>query len=131
MKTRFILSALLFLVANTLFAQTNLLSGWAGNGDTNNTTSYPNNYGWVVNPGSFNYANSTSGIRWIDITQTSNPLHKLNGNNYAGRLMMLRWDGAGSTSLASVYSIPVTLTAGKKYNFSWIMNGGTMPMRLS
>lgn len=120
MKTRFILSALLFLVANTLFAQTNLLSGWAGNGDTNNTTSYPNNYGWVVNPGSFNYANSTSGIRWIDITQTSNPLHKLNGNNYAGRLMMLRWDGAGSTSLASVYSIPVTLTAGKKYNFSWI-----------
>jgi hypothetical protein len=44
---------------------------------------------------------------------------------------MVRWDGAGSTSLSSVYSYPVTLEANKSYKFSWIYewwNNASVPV---
>jgi hypothetical protein len=99
-----------------LSAQTNLIENWDGNGDINQATSYPSTYGWEVTAGTFNYANSTGGVRYNDVTTG----HTLNGSNYTGRLLMVRWDGAGSTSLASVYSYPVLLEANKKYKFSFI-----------
>lgn len=100
--------------------QTNLLEGWNGRGDTNQSTSFPDRYGWAVTVGTFSYANSTGGIRWFDVKNSSSPVHYLDGSAYEGRLLMVRWDGAGSTSLNSVYSFPVTLEANKKYKFSWI-----------
>ncbi|MGC3978746.1 MAG: BNR-4 repeat-containing protein [Paludibacteraceae bacterium] len=116
-------------------AQSNLLSGWDGNGDTNTSTSYPNKYGWAISTGSFNYANSTSGVRWMDINDgkhanDASTVHTYNGANYTGRLQLMRWDGAGSTSLTSVYSFPVTLGANKRYKFSWVYewwNNATVP----
>ncbi len=97
-------------------AATNLLEGWDGNGDTNQNTSYPNNYGWNLTVGSFNYANASSGVRYIDVTSG----HTYSGSTYSGRLLMVRWDGSGSTSLTSVYSYPVVLEANTRYQFSWI-----------
>lgn len=118
MKAKF-LAVLLLLIVTKGFSQTNLIENWDGNGDVNTATSYPDKYGWAVTVGTFNYANSTSGIRWTDVNPSSNPVHNLNGTPYTGRLLMVRWDGAGSTSLASVYSYPVMLQAGKKYKFSF------------
>jgi len=112
-------------------AQTNLIGDWDGKGDVNNSTSFPNNYGWAVTVGSFNYANSTSGVRWFDAKTNSNPVHFLKGSAYSGRLLMVRWDGAGSTSLNSVYSYPVSLEANKKYQFTWIYewwNNASVPI---
>lgn len=117
MRKHLLLSA--FLLFNlTVFALpvSNLLDGWSGNGDTNNSTSFPSNYGWDITEGDFNYANSTSGVRYIDVTTG----HTLNSNNYSGRLLMTRWDGSGATTLNSVYSISVELTENSRYNFSWI-----------
>ena len=108
-----------FILLSNVFAQTNLIENWDGNGDINTTTSYPDKYGWDVTNGTFNYANSSSGIRWSDVNTSSNPVHYLNNGAYSGRLLMIRWDGAGSTALSSVYSYPVTLQAGKRYKFSW------------
>ncbi|HKJ41455.1 MAG TPA: BNR-4 repeat-containing protein, partial [Sunxiuqinia sp.] len=107
-----------FIICMTLpaFSQTNLVEEWDGNGDVNTTTSYPNNYGWDVTVGTFNYANSSGGVRWNDVTSG----HTLNGSDYTGRLLMIRWDGSGSTSLESVFSYPVVLKAGKRYQFSFI-----------
>ncbi|WP_114778436.1 BNR-4 repeat-containing protein [Botryobacter ruber] len=120
------LGCLLLLIRTAGSCQANLLAGWEGNGDTNPATSFPDRYGWEVSPGTFNYANSTSGIRYADVTSG----HTLNGSNYTGRLLMVRWDGAGSTTLNSVYSYPVALEANKKYRFSWIYewwNNGSVP----
>ncbi|MGC3976884.1 MAG: BNR-4 repeat-containing protein [Paludibacteraceae bacterium] len=108
------------LISSSIFSQTNLIENWDGNGDTNTTTSYPDKYGWAVTVGTFNYANSTSGLRYVDVTSSSNPIHYLSGSAYAGRLMMVRWDGAGSTSLESVYSYPVNLQTGKRYKLTFI-----------
>ena len=111
---------IIFLILLTLgpsaFAQTNLIEDWDGNGDVNTSTSYPDNYGWDITVGTFNYANSGSGVRYTDVTTG----HTLNGSNYTGRLLMIRWDGSGSTSLNSVYSYPLTLESNKRYEFSWI-----------
>ncbi|MBN2697473.1 MAG: BNR-4 repeat-containing protein [Bacteroidales bacterium] len=116
MKNPVLLYCLSAILYAPLFSQANLIEEWDGNGDVNITTSYPDNYGWDVTVGVFNYANSTSGVRWNDVTSG----HILNGANYTGRLLMIRWDGAGGTSLSSVYSYPVTLETHKKYQFSWI-----------
>ncbi len=114
-KLSFLICLILVLDLN-LFSQTNLIEDWDGNGDISTTTSYPDNYGWDVTVGEFNYANSSGGIRWNDVTSG----HTLNGSDYSGRLLMVRWDGSGSTSLSSTYSYPVTLEANKKYVFTWI-----------
>lgn len=106
---------LTFLCINTT-AQTNLIENWDGNGNVNPTSSYPNLYGWDITVGEFNNANSTSGVRYTDVTSG----HLLNGSNYSGRLLMVRWDGAGATTLNSVFSFPVILEANKRYAFSWI-----------
>lgn len=132
MKTnRSLLTLILFGIVISTIAQTNLIANWNGNGDVNMTSSYPDKYGWAVTVGTFNYANSTSGIRWSDVSSSSNPQHKLNGLVYTGRLLMVRWDGAGSTSLSSVYSYPVKLEANKSYKFSWIYewwNNASVPV---
>ncbi|WP_340112442.1 BNR-4 repeat-containing protein [Maribellus mangrovi] len=127
MKTKFLLIVLLFCNALFVTAQTNLLAGWDGNGDTNQSTSYPDQYGWAVSSGEFNYANSGSGVRYMDITSG----HTLNGSTYTGRLMMIRWDGSGATTSGSVFSFPVELEQNKRYNFSWIYewwNNGASPV---
>jgi len=116
MKKLTFVVCILIIPGLLLYSQVNLIEDWDGNGDTNVATSYPNNYGWDVTVGTFNYANSSSGVRWYDVTSG----HTLDGSNYVGRLLMVRWDGAGSTSLASVYSYPVTLEDNKKYLFKWI-----------
>jgi hypothetical protein len=116
MNKRSILFYLGLVLNLNVFSQTNLIEDWNGNGDVNITTSYPDNYGWDVTVGEFNYANSSGGVRWYDVTSG----HTLDGSDYTGRLLMVRWDGSGSTSLESVYSYPVTLEANKKYLFQWI-----------
>ncbi len=117
MKKRYLfLIILLLLGIPTTYANTNLLAGWDGNGDVNQTTSFPDKYGWGVNPGAFNYANAGSGLRWMDVTTG----HKLDNSDYVGRLMTIRWDGTGSTNTSSLYSFPVTLEANKRYQFSWV-----------
>ncbi|MFT3740751.1 MAG: hypothetical protein QM786_18530 [Breznakibacter sp.] len=116
MKKKLVFTFLFYMGIVSGWAQTNLVENWDGNGDNVTTSSFPNNYGWDVTVGTFNYANSTSGVRWSDVTSG----HTLNGTTYIGRLLMVRWDGSGNTSLASVYSYPVTLEANKKYKFTWI-----------
>lgn len=117
-KTIGVILVSLFFFSTTAFSQ-NLIENWDGNGDTNNATSYPNLYGWEVTTGTFNYANSTSGVRYSDVSPSSSPVHNLNGNPFTGRILMVRWDGAGSTSLTSVFSYPAILEAGKKYKLSF------------
>ncbi|MFB6319148.1 BNR-4 repeat-containing protein [Saccharicrinis sp. FJH54] len=127
MRLKLFISSALFAAYSVLsFAQTNLVADWDGNGDTDQSTSYPDQYGWAVIPGEFNYANSNGGVRYMDVSS----VHTLDGSNYIGRLMMIRWDGAGATTSGSVFSYPVNLEQGKRYNFSWIYewwNNGASP----
>ena len=120
MKKLSIQAVFLLLTAFVTYSQTNLVENWDGNGDVNTSTSYPDQYGWAVTTGFFNYANSGSGIRWYDVSESSNPVHMLNGSPYTGRLLMVRWDGSGGTDLSSVYSYPVSLGSGNKYKLSFI-----------
>lgn len=117
MNKRLLGAILIFLCFQlSSFAISNLVENWDGNGDTDQSTSYPSTYGWDITTGSFNYANSGSGVRYTDVTSG----HTLNGSNYSGRLMMVRWDGSGDTDVSSVFSYPVTLESNKRYAFSWI-----------
>lgn len=91
-----------------------IIGAWDASVDINTTTSFPNNYGWAVstNQSIWNYANSSSGVRYID-----NPAnYTYNGNPWTGRAMYIRWDGSPNTS--ATYSYPVFLEACKNYVFS-------------
>ncbi|WP_114778443.1 LamG-like jellyroll fold domain-containing protein [Botryobacter ruber] len=94
----------------------NLVAGWAGVAPDN--TGRPSDYGWAMNPANttlFNTANSGSGVRYIDINESTNR-HTLNGETYVGRIMFIRWDGSSISN--SSYSYPVTLEANTTYDFS-------------
>ena len=94
----------------------NLLGRWAG--ITGSNSGKPNDYGWASTSTSlpWNTANSTSGVRYLDVTSG----HTFESDNtvYNGRIMYIRWDNAAYS--AATYSYPVKLEQGLRYEFSWI-----------
>ncbi|GAB2541146.1 LamG-like jellyroll fold domain-containing protein [Rufibacter soli] len=111
-----------------------LIPNWAGIAPNN--TGRPSDYGWAYTGSSnttlFNTANSTSGVRYIDVNQTTNR-HTLDGQTYFGRVMFIRWDSEATRN--TVYSYPVTLEANTTYNFSllhayWSNSTGGTSMRV-
>ncbi|TDO99109.1 glycosyl hydrolase [Flavobacterium sp. 245] len=94
----------------------NLLGRWAG--VTGNNSGMPTAYGWANTVATlpWNTANSTSGVRYLDVTSG----HTFESDNsvYSGRIMYIRWDNASYS--ASTYSYPVKLEQGLRYEFSWI-----------
>ena len=114
---------------------TNLISNWSGSGATG-SNSKPSNFGWLYSyspPGIFNTANSTTNVRYIDVTANSNT-HIYNGNNYVGRVMFIRWDGGTTSYQNATYILPVTLEANTLYNFSWLyafINNGIAPYNIT
>ncbi|MBA0882953.1 glycosyl hydrolase [Flavobacterium undicola] len=106
----------LFGIANLKLKSTNLINPWDGLAENN--AGKPSDYGWI-NPSAvtlFNTANSTSGVRYVDVT--SGHTFESDGTNYSGRLMYIRWDS--SVVENSTYSFPVQLEASRDYQFSWI-----------
>ena len=99
-----------------VYGPDNLLGRWAG--VTGNNSGKPNDYGWantvVTLP--WNTANSTSGVRYLDVTSG----HTFESDNsvYNGRIMYIRWDNSAYST--STYSYPVKLEKDLKYEFSWI-----------
>lgn len=94
----------------------NLLGRWAGT--TGSNSGKPNDYGWASTSTSlpWNTANSTSGVRYLDVTSG----HTFESDNtvYNGRIMYIRWDNAAYS--AATYSYPIKLEQGLRYEFSWI-----------
>jgi fibronectin type 3 domain-containing protein len=106
----------LFAIANLKLKSTNLVNNWDGLAE--NSAGKPSDYGWVnsSDPTIFNTANSTSGVRYMDVT--SGHTFESDGSNYSGRLMYIRWDNTVIEN--SNYSFPVQLEASRDYQFSWI-----------
>ncbi|CAD0003654.1 glycosyl hydrolase [Flavobacterium chungangense] len=99
-----------------VYGSDNLLGRWAG--VAGNNSGKPNDYGWANTSASlpWNTANSTSGVRYLDVTSG----HTFESDNtaYNGRIMYIRWDNSAYS--ASTYSYPVKLEKDLKYEFSWI-----------
>ncbi len=99
-----------------VYGADNLLGRWAG--VAGNNSGKPNDYGWANTSASlpWNTANSTSGVRYLDVTSG----HTFESDNtvYSGRIMYIRWDNASYST--AVYSYPVKLEQGLRYEFSWI-----------
>lgn len=97
----------------------NLIPGWLGT--TGNFTGAPDSYGWSYNGTTsttlFNTANASGGVRYMDVSSTSNA-HTYNGTTYTGRTLFLRWDGTSIEN--TVYTYPVVLEANTTYNFSML-----------
>ncbi|BAV05333.1 hypothetical protein FLA_1340 [Filimonas lacunae] len=106
-------------VSNLYLPGSNLAPGWAG--VTGNFTGAPDSYGWayngIANTGLFTTANSTSGVRYMDVSASVNT-HTYNGTTYNGRLLFLRWDGSDIQS--TCYTLPVMLEANTTYDFSML-----------
>jgi fibronectin type 3 domain-containing protein len=102
--------------ATIAYGSDNLLGRWAG--VTGNNSGKPNDYGWANTYASlpWNTANSTSGVRYLDVTSG----HTFESDNtaYNGRIMYIRWDNSAYST--STYSYPVKLEKDLKYEFSWI-----------
>ncbi len=98
-----------------IIGTSNSISDWAGK--TGDNSGKPTAYGWAntSTSTSWNTANSTSGVRYMDVT--SGHTFESDGATFKGRLMYIRWDGG---LLSSVYSYPVTLDANSTYQFSWL-----------
>ncbi|MEO8237795.1 MAG: glycosyl hydrolase [Flavobacterium sp.] len=103
-------------VAPIAYGPDNLLGRWAG--VAGNNSGKPNDYGWANTYASlpWNTANSTSGVRYLDVTSG----HTFESDNtaYNGRIMYIRWDNSAYST--STYSYPVKLEKDLKYEFSWI-----------
>lgn len=99
-----------------VYGADNLLGRWAG--VTGNNSGRPSDYGWANTVATlpWNTANSTSGVRYIDVT--AGHTFESDGTAYNGRIMYMRWDNAAYS--ASTYSYPVKLEKGLQYEFSWI-----------
>ncbi|MBF4483415.1 glycosyl hydrolase [Flavobacterium sp. CSZ] len=99
-----------------VYGTDNLLGRWAG--IAGNNSGKPNDYGWANTVATlpWNTANSTSGVRYLDVTSG----HTFESDNtaYNGRLMYIRWDN--SSYATSTYSYPVKLEKDLQYEFSWI-----------
>lgn len=96
-----------------------LMAGWAGT--PGNNSGSPASYGWAYNGTTsttlFNTANSTSGVRYSDVSATVNTL-TYNSATYNGRILFLRWDNSAITGACFTY--PVTLEANTTYDFSML-----------
>jgi len=94
-----------------------LITNWAGPNRTG--TALPTAYGWdatgVTVP--WNTANSTSGVRYVDVSTATSPNHLLGNGVFTGRLLTIRWDGSLGNN---VYYYPVTLEANKTYEFTMV-----------
>lgn len=93
-----------------------VFSQWDAEGSKLAARSVPSQWGWRSSTtASWAAANATTAgtMRYID-----NPAnYKYNGEEgWTGRILYLRWDG--SVTVDGVFSFPVTLEGGKKYNFS-------------
>ena len=118
----FLASKTLDFVNNTsgtqqvVYGPDNLLGRWAG--ITGNNSGKPNDYGWANTVATlpWNTANSTSGVRYLDVT--SGHTFELDNTVYNGRIMYIRWDNSAYST--STYSYPVKLEKDFKYEFSWI-----------
>lgn len=99
-----------------VYGSDNLLGRWAG--VTGDNSGKPTAYGWANTYASlpWNTANSTSGVRYIDVT--AGHTFESDGTAYNGRIMYMRWDSASYS--ASTYSYPIKLEKGLQYEFSWI-----------
>lgn len=99
-----------------VYGSDNLLGRWAGVAGDN--SGKPTAYGWANTYASlpWNTANSTSGVRYIDVT--AGHTFESDGTAYNGRIMYMRWDSASYS--ASTYSYPIKLEKGLQYEFSWI-----------
>lgn len=95
----------------------NVIGNWAGPSGLG--TAMPTAYGWTSTGATvpWNSANGTSGVRYLDITSATVPVHWLNSTAYTGRLLTLRWDGALGSN---VYYYPVNLEANTTYEFSMV-----------
>ncbi|MBF4470537.1 glycosyl hydrolase [Flavobacterium sp. HJJ] len=102
--------------AAVAYGADNLLGRWAG--VTGNNSGKPNDYGWANTAAGlpWNTANSTSGVRYLDVT--SGHTYESDNTVFSGRIMYIRWDNASYS--ASVYSYPVKLEQGLRYEFSWL-----------
>lgn len=96
----------------------NLMSNWS------NTTGLPTAAGWVAtgNTGTVNWntLNSTSGVRFLDVSATSTNKFTYNAGNYTGRVFFIRWDSNDYNN--ATFSFPVTLDANKSYDFSFLQS---------
>ena len=90
------------------FAQTNLISTWAANGNVGTNTEM-NKWGWAC----------TSGNAAWGIVNGGNDRYADNATGYAsGRIAYIRWDGTITTS--AYYTLQLgTLNAGVTYTFTW------------
>jgi len=100
--------------------KTDMNTYWSGNGVTlTSTRAYANLWGWKCS-NSENTWGLTSANRYIDILATANTWwYPTTATAWGGRALYLRWDGTGNNSLSSVYTYPVSLTAGKSYTFTY------------
>ncbi|WP_133055278.1 cellulose binding domain-containing protein [Niastella koreensis] len=113
----------------------NLIVNWKG--IPPDTLGKPIRYGWSRSDGDttlFNTANSGSGVRYLDINAGSGSnTETYNGATYTGRIMYIRWDFNGASTMA--YCFPVTLEANQRYKFSWlkayINNAGSGPKSMT
>jgi hypothetical protein len=113
----------------------NLMANWKG--IPPDTLGKPLRYGWSRSDGDttlFNVANAGSGVRYLDINASSGTnTETYNGSPYTGRILYIRWDFNGASSMA--YCFPVTLEANQRYKFSWLKayvnNAGTGPKSMT
>lgn len=97
-----------------------IIGEWAG--PAGKGSGKPTEYGWensALDDASsmWQVANGSGGIRYLDISEKSNPVHVFNGEKYSGRLMVVRYEGNLSSS---VFSYPVNLKANTNYEFSFV-----------
>jgi fibronectin type 3 domain-containing protein len=99
-----------------VYGSDNLMGRWAGVAGDN--SGKPTVYGWTNTVATlpWNTANSTSGVRYVDVT--TGHTFESDGTAYKGRIMYMRWDNASYS--ASTYSYPIKLEKGLQYEFSWI-----------
>lgn len=117
-KTTQLLIAILFMTIG-LASANNLIEDWDGNGATG-AGSEPNQFGWEYTSADMAWGIvNAGGNRYRDGLNKSHE----DGKDMSGhRQFMVRWDIGGTT--ADYYNYPVTLEAGKAYEFYWDYSWG-------
>lgn len=113
----------------------NLIGNWDGDGDTAKVVaplSLPSKYGWTCPTITWAAANTTTAgtCRYFD-----NPAsYTVNGLEYKGRILYLRWDKSNTDTTNGVFYLPVALQANKYYllggKFAWNSNASAPTIRL-
>lgn len=121
-KTLFIIAITCFCAIFSIYAQTNLLAGWDGNGATG-TGSEPSNFGWNATPAvTWGTANGGNN-RYVDPGNSEYKDYTFEGAAYnQNRILWIRFNN--NEKFTYQFS---GLEAGKSYNFSlkygWHNNG--------